>query len=126
MRCCPRQVTQQAFSALEKELTAVFSPDEGARRWADVDSIANLALLDHGDNAALNNSVFEVKRREIIRRDKEGSYIPVCTRNVFLKYYTETGNQQLHFWSAADRQAYLDAIDASGRSVPQAGGGGGE
>ena len=68
------------------------------------------ALLDHRDNAALNNSVFEVKRREIIRRDKAGSYIPACTRNVFLKYYTQTGNQQLHFWSAADRQDYLAAI----------------
>ena len=54
--------------------------------------------------------MFEVKRRDIIRRDKGGSYIPTCTRNVFLKYYTETGNQQLHFWSAADRLAYLEAI----------------
>ena len=54
--------------------------------------------------------MFEVKRRDIIRRDKAGSYIPACTRNVFLKYYTETGNQQLHFWSGADRQAYLAAI----------------
>ena len=103
------EVTQQSFSALEKELTAVFSPADEPDN-GDVDSIANLALLDHRDNAALNNSVFEVKRRDIIRRDKAGSYIPACTRNVFLKYYTETGNQQLHFWSGADRQAYLAAI----------------
>lgn len=102
-------VTKQSFSAVEKDLTSVFSPaDEPVD--GEVHSITNLALLDHRDNAALNNSVFEVKRREIIRRDKEGSYIPACTRNVFLKYYTETGNQQLHFWSAADRRAYLDAI----------------
>jgi hypothetical protein len=103
------EVTQQAFSALETELTTVFShgydPDD-----EEVHSISNLALLDLRDNAALSNSVFEVKRQDIIRRDKEGSYIPTCTRNVFLKYYTETGNQQLHFWSAADRRAYLAAI----------------
>lgn len=103
------ELTQHSFSAVEKELTAVFSssdePDDG-----EVDSITNLALLGQRDNAALNNSVFEVKRREIIRRDKEGSYIPACTRNVFLKYYTDAGNQQLHFWSAADRQTYLTAI----------------
>ncbi len=103
-------VTRQAFGALEKDLTAVFSPDEGPDD-GQTHSIGNLALLGQGDNAALNNSVFEVKRREIIRRDKAGSYIPVCTRNVFLKYYTESGSQQLHFWSAADRQAYLEAID---------------
>ena len=102
-------VSQQSFSAVEKEVTSVFSPaDEPAD--GDTNSIANLALLEQGDNSALNNSVFEVKRREIIRRDKKGSYIPACTRNIFLKYYTETGNQQLHFWSAEDRQAYLDAI----------------
>lgn len=103
------EVTQHSFSALEKDLTAIFSPADEPDN-GDVDSIANLALLDHRDNAALNNSVFEVKRRHIIQRDREGSYIPACTRNAFLKYYTQTGNQQLHFWSALDRQAYLQAI----------------
>jgi hypothetical protein len=102
-------VTQQSFSAMERELIAVFSP-VGDPDEAEAHSISNLALLDSRDNAALNNSVFEVKRRRIIRRDREGSYIPTCTRNVFLKYYTETGNQQLHFWSASDREAYLVAI----------------
>jgi hypothetical protein len=102
-------VTQQVFTALEHELIAVFSPgDESAD--SDMHSIVNLALLDQGDNAALSNSVFEVKRRRIIERDKQGSYIPACTRNVFLKYYTDAGRQQLHFWSGADRQAYLAAI----------------
>jgi len=104
------QVTQQSFSALEKDLVAVFSPDDPTDD-VQTHSISNLALLNSVDNAALNNSVFEVKRRAIIQRDKEGSYIPACTRNVFLKYYTPTGDQQLHFWSAADREAYLKAIE---------------
>ena len=68
-------------------------------------SIANLALLDGGDNSALSNSVFAVKRREILGGTTQGSYIPVCTRNVFLKYYTPAGDQQIHFWSAEDRAA---------------------
>ena len=106
------QVTRQAFSALEKDLAAVFSPDDGPDD-GETHSLSNLALLGNRDNAALSNSVFEVKRREIIRRDKEGSYIPACTRNVFLKYYAHAGNQQLHFWSAADREAYLEAIEAA-------------
>lgn len=103
------EVTQQSFSAVEQAVIAVFSSGDDADD-AEVHSIANLALLDTRDNAALNNSVFEVKRREIIRRDKEGSYIPACTRYAFLKYYTDTGNQQLHFWSPEDRHAYLDAV----------------
>jgi Protein of unknown function (DUF1524) len=87
----------------------VLSPDDEPVD-GDVHSIANLALLDHRDNAALSNSVFEVKRRQIIKRDKCGSYIPACTRNVFLKYYTDASGQQPHFWSEEDREAYLAAI----------------
>jgi hypothetical protein len=102
-------VTQQMFTALEAELLSVFSPD-GESPDGDIDSITNLALLDNRDNAALSNSVFEVKRRRIIDRDKLGSYIPTCTRNVFLKYYTDASGLQPHFWSGEDRQAYLAAI----------------
>lgn len=104
------EVTQQSFSAAEKELVDVFAPPDGGDE-GEVHAIGNLALLGSRDNSALNNSVFEVKRREMIRRDKEGSYIPACTRNVFLKYYTDAGSQQLHFWSGADRQAYLTALE---------------
>lgn len=107
-------LNQQAFTALEHALTPIFAPDDEPGD-GEVHSIANLALLDQRDNAALSNSVFEVKRRHIIDRDKRGSYIPACTRNVFMKYYTDVAGQQLHFWSEADRTAYLNAIgDAVG------------
>lgn len=74
-------------------------------------SIANLALLNTSDNAALNNSTFDVKRNEIIRMDKKGQYIPFCTKMVFLKYYTPSEQNQLHFWGQADRIAYIRAIN---------------
>ncbi len=61
-------------------------------------------------SSALGNSVFEVKRRNILERDREGSYIPTCTRNVFLKYYTEAEGQQIHFWGEHDREGYLAAM----------------
>ncbi len=70
-------------------------------------SIGNLALLDSGANSALGNSVFAVKRTEVLRRDRDGEYIPVCTRNVFLKYYTPEAETQMHFWSTRDRECYL-------------------
>lgn len=75
-----------------------------------VHSISNLALLSKADNSLLSNSVFEVKRQNILKVDREGRYIPVCTRNVFLKYYTGSDAQQIHFWSLQDRESYLDAI----------------
>ena len=74
-------------------------------------SIANLAMLNTSDNAALNNSTFDVKRNEIIEMDKKGQYIPFCTKMVFLKYYTPSEKNQLHFWGQADRVAYVQAIN---------------
>lgn len=74
-------------------------------------SISNLALLRSDDNAALNNSTFDVKRNLIVSMDKEGQYIPFCTKMVFLKYYTPSEENQLHFWGQADRVAYVNAIN---------------
>jgi hypothetical protein len=100
-------ITAEAFTALEQELTVLFSlADESG----DIDAIANLALLASDDNSALSNSVFEVKRRHVLERDRNGSYIPVCTRNVFLKYYTDAEGQQNHFWGQLDRDGYLAAM----------------
>lgn len=75
------------------------------------DSLANLALLNFKDNAALNNSTFDVKRNIIIEKDKNGQYIPFCTRMVFLKYYTPSKDNQLHFWGQQDMEAYIKAIN---------------
>lgn len=102
-------VRQTTFRALEQELTDLLSSGSDSSE-GDLDSIENLALLAADDNSALNNSVFAVKRDSILQRDKHGSYIPVCTRNVFLKYYSPAGEQQMHFWSADDRRYYLEAM----------------
>lgn len=102
-------LTENRFRSLEQRVIRVFSagdPDTDD----EVHSISNLALLSSGDNSALSNSVFEVKRREILRRDKAGSHIPSCTRDAFLKYYTETDAQQIHFWGPQDREGYLNAM----------------
>ena len=74
-------------------------------------SISNLALLNTSDNAALNNSTFAVKRNQIIEMDKKGQFIPFCTKMVFLKYYTPSEENQIHFWGQADRVAYINAIN---------------
>ena len=74
-------------------------------------SIGNLALLRSVDNAALNNSAFDVKRNIIINMDRCGQYIPFCTKMVFLKYYSPSTGNQLHFWGQSDRVAYLQAMN---------------
>ena len=102
-----QDISAEVFQSLEQELGTLFSV---AGEGGEVDTISNLALLSSEDNSALNNSVFEVKRRSILERDRQGSYIPVCTRNVFLKYYTEAEGQQIHFWGEHDREGYLAAM----------------
>jgi len=96
------------FEDIQDAVVAVLSA-EGNVEF--LHSIANLALLRTSDNAALNNSTFDVKRNEIIKMDKAGQYIPFCTRMVFLKYYTPSADNQLHFWGQADRVAYVNDIN---------------
>ena len=85
-----------------------------------IHSISNLSLLRASDNVALNNSAFDVKRNVIIKMDIEGQYIPFCTRMVFLKYYTPSAGNQLHFWGESDRKAYIDAINrVLGKYLPE-------
>jgi hypothetical protein len=106
-------ISSETFEPLYRELTRLFTADAddpAADADGEVDAIGNLALLARDDNSVLSNSVFEVKRRHLISLDRSGSYIPVCTRNVFLKYYTDEGTQQLHFWGPGDRRGYLDAM----------------
>jgi len=78
-------------------------------------SISNIALLASGDNSALSNSAFEVKRQKVLEIDRNidnahNGYIPICTRNVFLKYYTMHNAQQMYYWSFQDRECYFQAI----------------
>lgn len=100
------------FDQIKAQVEAALT-EERTDGYEGVHMISNLALLASGDNSALSNAAFEVKRREIIGRDKTGSYIPPCTRNVFLKYYTDADDLQIHFWGLQDREAYLEAILAA-------------
>ena len=97
------------FKSLQKEVFEKMSV-EGNVEY--LHSISNLALLNSCDNAALSNSTFDVKRNEIIKMDKHGEFIPFCTKMVFLKYYTPSETNQLHFWGQPDREAYIDAINS--------------
>ena len=99
---------RQEFERLEERVIGLLSA-EGNTEY--LHSIANLALLNTSDNAALNNSTFDVKRNEIVEMDKRGQYIPFCTKMVFLKYYTPSEKNQLHFWGQADRIAYVGYIN---------------
>ena len=97
------------FEELKEKVLEKFSlgnaPDDNEN------CLPNLALLKIGDNAALSNSVFDVKRDEIIKLDMHGAFIPFCTKMAFLKYYTLSEKNQIHYWSIADQKNYIHAIN---------------
>lgn len=102
-------LTQDRFRSLEEQVIAMLrSPDESDGEA--IDHIGNLALLDAVSNSALSNSCFEVKRQRALDRDRSGDYLPAATRNVFLKYYTDSESLQIHYWGPRDRAAYVGAM----------------
>lgn len=101
-------ITRSNFEQIQEKVWKKLSVDTKYDR----NSIANLALLNTADNSALTNSTFDVKRNKIIEMDQHGKYIPFCTKMVFLKYYTESKDNQLHFWGQKDMEAYIKAINS--------------
>ena len=99
-------LTREVFEKLFENIKAEIKDDYGV----DLDRINNLALLDKDTNSSLSNAFFDVKRRLIIERDRNGEFIPVCTRNVFLKYYSKDPSQ-IYYWSETDREDYIRMIE---------------
>lgn len=72
-------------------------------------NIGNLTLLDATTNRAYKNAPFAVKRSTILAREKEGTLILPCTRDLFLKCYSEKpGN--LRRWTPEDGEAHETVI----------------
>jgi hypothetical protein len=72
-------------------------------------SLRNLCLLDSGTNRSYKNDSFKEKRKKIIEREIEGTFIPICTKNVFMKYYT-ANVKDIEVWNENDRTSYFEKI----------------
>jgi len=75
----------------------------------DKNSISNLALLDSATNRSYGNSFFPIKRKRIIENDSKGIFVPIATKNLFLKYYSKKLGEVM-YWNKEDAKDYLDAI----------------
>lgn len=115
-----QHLTWERFSVIFKNVNDYFTSDVESMDQ-ESEGLRNLALLSQPDNAALNNSVFEIKRRLIINLDKEGHFIPLCTKRVFMKYYNdENVSAQNYFWSSGDRENYYNTlIESLKKYLPQ-------
>ena len=96
----------EAFTSLASELIEHYDSDPN--REVD-NAIGNLTLLDAATNRSYKNAVFPVKREKLIALDRTGTFVPVCTKNVFLKYYSPRVDGMLT-WTAEDAAAHQQAL----------------
>lgn len=79
------------------------------------DYLSNLTLLDSATNREYKDAPFAYKRYCILKYDRKGDrFIPLCTRNLFLKYYTDSEKVASYLdsmrWNRTDREGYMNAI----------------
>ena len=102
-----------------------WSPEEKNRIW-------NYTLLDSSTNRSYGNAIFSGKRRVIIGKDKglsiaipkigkdgklqlgeetkaKSSFVPPCTKQVFMKYYSATMSDA-NYWTKIDAEGYWKDI----------------
>lgn len=101
------------YTSFSKRALEYFSSSN--RAIDNKDSIGNLTLLDCKTNREYQDAPFPYKRYRIIEEDKAGNrFIPIGTRNVFLKYYSNSDTESSFIdstqWSMPDLYGYLKEI----------------
>lgn len=115
---------KKQFSDLLEEINKKIG-GENKEQWDEKtkNQIWNFVLLDAGTNRGYGNAIFPTKRRTIIKKDsgkklnKDGTdfeddaiaFVPLVTKNVFLKYYTKNINS-LTIWTTTDAEDYKNSI----------------
>lgn len=74
------------------------------------DSLGNLTLLDSKTNRSYKDSPFKEKRKIIIDRESKGLFVPLCTKNVFLKVYSKDVSH-MDSWQEEDKKDYINEMD---------------
>ena len=108
---------------ISKELKVIMSGIE--TKTNDVfnrHNLENLCLLDGATNSSFNNDGFSKKRENLLQIDsgnyidekgeKIKAFIPLATKNIFLKYYTTNASTfQMSYWGFEDRKQYVAYIE---------------
>ena len=124
----PNEENNRAIEDLFKKIKKIFTSQE---EWTpeEKNRVCNYTLLDSSTNRSYGNAIFPAKRRVIISKDKGqniaipqfssrggkwelkelvnviSSFVPPCTKQVFLKYYSPTIGDN-NYWTKADAKAY--------------------
>ena len=87
--------------------------EERAKYFAagdDLMGIQNLTLLIAHDNRGIGNGFFFKKRQKLQKYYQQGSFIPACSMNVFMKFYSDNP-EQMAFWDEKDRESYKKKLE---------------
>ena len=122
-------------SNLFKEIKDIF-PQSEDKEWTlkEKNRIWNYTLLDSSTNRSYGNAIFSGKRRVIIGKDKgllipipkitkdgklqlseetkaKSSFVPPCTKQVFMKYYSSTMSDANYWTKIVDAESYQKDIE---------------
>ena len=131
---CGENPNNEEFSNLRDECSALVEQGIEHLENDEKNMIWNFVLLDGGTNSSYGNSLFPAKRRTIMFKEQgvklknfrfsdpdangvrkvewdeepaTSPFVPLCTKQVFLQYYSSTGVSPL-VWSKNDAQSYYD------------------
>ena len=126
-----KKIKEMLVKLLEGQSSDWKDDKKESSEWGsnEKNQVWNFALLDQTTNREYHNDIFPTKRRKLIAKDQgkiislewkdhsvvvttddaEIAFVPPCTKNAFLKYYTP-GNNDIWKWNRRDAENYRQTI----------------
>ena len=98
---------EEAFKNLFDKIEKYLKIDELDEN--NTNRLGNLAILDSSTNRSYQNAWFPFKRNIILKKDSTGTFVPIATKNVFMKAYSPSLTSTLK-WEESDMDSYEDEI----------------
>jgi len=105
--------TEELADILEKDIRSKEEKVLLAQTLGELEhlnSIGNLCLLTHGDNASMGCKFFNDKRTHVLNLIQRGSFVPKHTFDLFAKMLPGLTNISTENWSKTDIETHRDYI----------------
>lgn len=99
--------SKESFESIQGEITRIAGEETNDELLKN--NIGNLTLLDAETNRSYGNALFTTKRRIIIEKDMKGTFVPIWTKNLFLKYFDLKAGSRTK-WTESDIKSYRKII----------------
>jgi hypothetical protein len=99
------KINDSSFNQIYSKVSKIFEEENEPSKAA----ISNLTLLDSTTNRSYKNAYFPIKRKVILKNDMTGTFIPICTKNIFMKAYSSRPDKMMH-WNDSDALEYLNEM----------------